>query len=345
MCKEKTFEELVMGRIVRRKRDDCNEYGYDKDGNVIYTKTVNGFECWRDYNSNGKLIYSKNTDNDESWYDYDESDNLIHYKNSTGFEYWSEYDENNNCIHHKDTNDYEYWKEYKCDKCIHYKSSSGIEYWYNLNGDEITKEEYDKLYNNEVEYNICKDKTCKIISKDGSLYEYYKNCNLIHYKCSYGFEEWKEYDQNNNMIHYRNIYGYEYWKDYDSDGNCIHCKDCNKYEYWIEYNSNGNMIHYRDSDNDESWYEYDKNGNLIHYKDNHNIEKWYGANKCEITKEEFDKMHNKKEITMYFENINEEKSFEELVMGRIVNREVNGNSEFGYDSNDNCIHYKNPDLF
>lgn len=55
------------------------------------------------------------------------------------------------------------------------------------------------------------------------------------------------------------------------------------------------------------------------------------------------KDNKNKDAPMCFENINEEKSFEELVMSRITKREVNGDSEFGYDSNNNEIYYKYSD--
>ena len=34
--------------------------------------------------------------------------------------------------------------------------------------------------------------------------EFDQNNNLIHFKDSYGNEEWREFDQNNNLIHYKN---------------------------------------------------------------------------------------------------------------------------------------------
>ena len=36
-------------------------YGYDKDGNMIYTKYPNGTEEWFVFDENGNRIYSKNS--------------------------------------------------------------------------------------------------------------------------------------------------------------------------------------------------------------------------------------------------------------------------------------------
>ena len=45
--------------------------------------------------------------------------------------------------------------------------------------------------------------------------------NIIYYKDSNGYEEWREYNENGNLIHYKNSNGKEYWYDYDENGNCI----------------------------------------------------------------------------------------------------------------------------
>jgi len=52
---------------------------------------------------------------------------MIHYKKSNGYEAWWEYDDNGNKIH--------------------YRNSTGFEAWYDSDGNEISKEEYDKIYN------------------------------------------------------------------------------------------------------------------------------------------------------------------------------------------------------
>lgn len=51
---------------------------------------------------------------------------LIYYKDSKGFEYWKDYDEKGNGVHYKD--------------------SDGDEYWYDENGDNISKEEFDRIW-------------------------------------------------------------------------------------------------------------------------------------------------------------------------------------------------------
>ena len=64
-----------------------------------------------------------------------------------------------------------------------------------------------------------------------------------------------------------------------------------KYGNISVFNSNGNMIHYKDSNGYEFWKEYDSNGNMIHYKNSNGYEFWY-HNGVEISKEEYDRIHN-----------------------------------------------------
>ena len=68
--------------------------------------------------------------------------------------------------------------------------------------------EYDKSLTDKL-------KIIRIVPKEEytfplPLREYDQNNNLIHFKNSNGFEEWKEYDQNNNCIHFKNSNGLEY---------------------------------------------------------------------------------------------------------------------------------------
>ena len=66
------------------------EYQYDERNNLVYYKTSNGIESWKEY---------------------DERNNLIHYKDSKGIEEWKSYDVNNNVVHIKNSNGYEYDNE------------------------------------------------------------------------------------------------------------------------------------------------------------------------------------------------------------------------------------------
>lgn len=127
MSKEKTFEERVMENITTTKTTNGVLHGYDSNKNPIYYKDRDGYEYWREYDKNNNIIHYKNSQKFEYWQEYDSNGNIIHFKNLDGIEYWKEYDEN--CI------------------CIHCKYTSGIEYFYGLYGEEITKEEYNKLYN------------------------------------------------------------------------------------------------------------------------------------------------------------------------------------------------------
>ena len=44
---------------------------YDNNGNLIYRKFSDGFECWRKYDNNKNCIYYKDSDGFESEYIYD----------------------------------------------------------------------------------------------------------------------------------------------------------------------------------------------------------------------------------------------------------------------------------
>jgi len=77
------------------------------------------------YDDHGNIIHYKNSDGHEAWAEYDDNGNQTHYKNSYGFEEWSEYDDHGNCIH--------------------IKNSDGLDVWYDSDGNEISKEEYEKL--------------------------------------------------------------------------------------------------------------------------------------------------------------------------------------------------------
>ena len=64
--------------------------------------------------------------------------------------------------------------------------------------------------------------------------------NLVHKKCSEGFEYWREYNERNNLIHYKNSEGFEYWNEFDENNNRIHHKNSYGFEYWND--SEGNKI-------------------------------------------------------------------------------------------------------
>ena len=124
-----------------------------------------------------------------------------------------------------------------------------------------------------------KMKVIRVIPKEEYTFEvpimeYDSNNNLIHYKDSNGYEEWREYDSNNNVIHHKDSDGFEYWKEYDSNNNLIHYKTSSGREEWKEYDSNNNVIHHKDSSGVEYWTEYDSNNNLIHHKSSYGSEYW-----------------------------------------------------------------------
>ena len=72
--------------------------------------------------------------------------------------------------------------------------------------------------------------------------KYDKNNNLVHFKNSKGYEEWKEYDENNNKIHYKNSGGDEEWFKYDEYNNLVYCKSSYGNEMWFKYDEKKKQI-------------------------------------------------------------------------------------------------------
>lgn len=79
---ENWFEKDSRGNLVRKNPQE----EYDQNGNLIYFKDSDGFECWFEFNSNNKLIHSKDSDGYEFWNEYDSSGNKIHVWDSDGYE-------------------------------------------------------------------------------------------------------------------------------------------------------------------------------------------------------------------------------------------------------------------
>jgi len=76
----------------------------DKNGNLIYFETSDGYWSKKEYDSNGNVIYFENSDGFWSKREYDSNGNVIYYEDSDGF--WSkrEYDSNGNVIYYEDSN-------------------------------------------------------------------------------------------------------------------------------------------------------------------------------------------------------------------------------------------------
>ena len=101
---------------------------------------------------------------DGNLYEYDSNGKEIHYKDFTGYESWREYDSNGNVIHHKNSTGYESWREYDATgKEIHFKDSAGYESWYDVNGNKITKDQFDELNKSSC--------AGKIVEVDGKKYK------------------------------------------------------------------------------------------------------------------------------------------------------------------------------
>ena len=76
------------------------DFKVDDRGNLIYHKSSDGYEWWREFDERNNEIYSKYSSGYEWWREYDLNDNCIHYKNSHGYEYNYRYDINNKYIGH-----------------------------------------------------------------------------------------------------------------------------------------------------------------------------------------------------------------------------------------------------
>ena len=105
----------------------------------------NRTEIYRKINGKYRMIHIKWSDGDERW--YDENGNVIHEKWSDGIEYWYDYDEKENMIHEKWSDGTEAWYDYdKQGNLIHEKWLNGTEYWYDENGNTISKEKFEKIF-------------------------------------------------------------------------------------------------------------------------------------------------------------------------------------------------------
>lgn len=85
----------------------------DKNGNVIYLETSNGFWCKRDLDKNGNEIYLENSNGFWEKREYDAQGNEIYYEDSAGF--WSkrEYNAQGDQIYYEDSNGYIFDKRSK----------------------------------------------------------------------------------------------------------------------------------------------------------------------------------------------------------------------------------------
>jgi len=97
--------------------------------------------------------------------------------------------------------------------------------------------------------------------------------------------------QRNSIMSHTVIDEFGHETTYDDHGNLIHFRNSDGFESWCDYDDHGNVIHYRNSTGYEAWY--GDNRNVIHWKDSNGYDYWYDANGKRISKEEFDKIHNK----------------------------------------------------
>lgn len=146
----KTFEKSVEDKIVTTEFDhtNCCSLGYDENNYLIYYKDLYGYESWVENNNDGFCIHFKNSSGLESWAGYDNKHNVIHYIDNSVCEYWKDFDENNNLIYYKNNTGVEIRFVFDENNNIRYgKFANGDIIYYNPKGIQISKEEYNKLYN------------------------------------------------------------------------------------------------------------------------------------------------------------------------------------------------------
>ena len=93
----KVTYEMENGKKVKVKTYvDGSVYKYDENGNEIYHKDNDGYECWKEYDANGNKIHYKNRNGCEKW--WDSNGNCIHIRNNDGEEWFcDDYKERKSC--------------------------------------------------------------------------------------------------------------------------------------------------------------------------------------------------------------------------------------------------------
>ena len=119
----------------------CQEF--DKDGNLIYFKDLEGKEEFHLQNEKGDIIFEQYRDGDSFSYRYDENGNIYYYKESNKYstiESLYENDENGNTVHSISYDGFkttETWYIYDEKGGYICKSSDGFIYYYDENDDLI----------------------------------------------------------------------------------------------------------------------------------------------------------------------------------------------------------------
>ena len=143
---------------------------FDKLGNRIYRKKLDGFEEDWLYNNKGLLRYYSNSDGNDIMYEY-EDNNIIRCKTADDDEFiiYTKHDQKGNEIYSYNTKtELKIWKDYNNDnKLVRYRDSNGITelHEYDCVGNEVYMKrnipdinsyyEYFKMYdfyNHEIEF-------------------------------------------------------------------------------------------------------------------------------------------------------------------------------------------------
>ena len=80
-----------------------SKWEYNEDGRVIYYEDSTGYWYRKEYDENGKLIYKEFSDGYWKKWEHDENSNIIYYEKSNGYWWKKEYDENGNMLYYENS--------------------------------------------------------------------------------------------------------------------------------------------------------------------------------------------------------------------------------------------------
>lgn len=148
---KKKYTKAVSGIIVLTEL-------YDKKGNIIFSKNIDGYEQSWKYNENNLLSEYSDSDGYNASYKYTEiTHRVLECISSYGEKFIIKYDERGNEIYHHDTSiDYKIWKEYDAkNRVIMCRDSDGYTsiHEYDHNGNNVYQQHYSKI-DEDVSYEV-----------------------------------------------------------------------------------------------------------------------------------------------------------------------------------------------
>lgn len=173
---KKKYTKAVNGMIVLTEL-------YDKNGNIIFSKNIDGYEQSWKYDKNNLITEYSDSDGYNVSYTYKEiTCGVVECNSSYGEKFIIKYDEHGNEIYHHDTSiDYIIWKEYDSkNRVISCRDSDGYVsvHEYDRKGNNVYQQHRSKI-DEDVSYEVFKtfdSNNLEIELKDSNcaheLYEY-----------------------------------------------------------------------------------------------------------------------------------------------------------------------------